>query len=153
VNTTATTVNFAGAATTLAMGTAAGNTTVSGTLTTNVIRETPTTATVTTNAITVNLNASSSIQKVTGLTGNLTVNVTNPLLTAGIYTLTIMVTQGATGYYPSVLNITAAAQTIKWQGGTAPTPTSTAGKIDLFSFILSYDGSAWTVFGSSNLNY
>jgi hypothetical protein len=141
----------------ITLSTSAGNTTVSGTLTTNVIRELPTTATVATNAITVDLNASTSIQRVAGssLTGNLTVNVTNPIVgvTAGIYTITIVLTQSTTGRIPSVLQIGGTGQTIKWQGGTAPTGTSVSGKIDLFSFILLWDGSAWTVFGSSNLNY
>jgi hypothetical protein len=65
--------------------------------------------------------------------------------------VTVIVTQGATPYIPSALQIAGSAQTIKWAGGAAP--AGTASKIDIFSFVLLRTGSAWTVFGSSSLNF
>lgn len=39
--------------------------------------------------------------------------------------------------------------TVKWSGGTAPTLTTTAGKIDTFSF-LCYDGTNWLGYFTGN---
>lgn len=85
---------------------------------------------------------------------NFTVNLTNaPTDNGYAITISVFVTQGATGYYPSAFQIAGSAQTIKWIGGSAPTPTSSSGKIDIFSFTCVRRSSAWTVFGSANLNY
>jgi hypothetical protein len=70
-----------------------------------------------------------------------------------IMTINVFVTQGSTGYIPSALSIAGSAQTIKWSGGAAPTPTSSAGRIDAYSFTLVRISSAWTVLGSPNLNW
>jgi hypothetical protein len=48
--------------------------------------------------------------------------------------MAFLVTQGSTGYIPTTLNLNGASQTIRWVGGSAPTPTSSAGKIDIFNF-------------------
>jgi len=85
---------------------------------------------------------------------NFTLNLTNAPTTNGkAITVTLAVVQGATGYIPSALQVAGSGQTIKWQGGSAPTPTSSAGKIDMFSFTLIRRGSAWTVLGSSLVNF
>ena len=90
----------------------------------------------------------------TAPTANWTVNVTNVPTTADMaYTIVVFCTQGATGYYPSTFQVGGSGQTIKWQGGSAPTPTSTAGKIDIFSFTLVRKSGAWVVFGSSVLAF
>lgn len=68
--------------------------------------------------------------------------------------LTLLVTQGATGYKPlSTINLNGADVTIKWSAGIVPTPTSTAGAIDIFSFTLVRRGDAWIVLGASSLNF
>ena len=68
-------------------------------------------------------------------------------------TVVAMITQGATGRIPSAVQIDGAAQTLRWLGGTAPTPTSSAGKIDIFNFTLIRSGSSWIVLGNSSLNF
>jgi len=66
-------------------------------------------------------------------------------------TVSIVVSQGATGYIPSAFQIDGAAQTIKWSGGSAPGATNS--KIDIFSFSLFRRSNAWTVFGAVSANY
>ena len=90
----------------------------------------------------------------TAPSSNFTVNLTNaPTDNGKAITIVIFVTQGSTGYYPSVVQVAGAGQTIKWANSAAPVPTSSAGKIDIFSFTFIRRSSAWTVFGSSNLGY
>lgn len=85
---------------------------------------------------------------------NFTVNLTNaPTANGRALSVVLFVTQGATGYIPSALQVEGSAQTIKWLGGSAPTPTSSAGKIDVFSFTLIRRASAWTVLATSSLNF
>jgi hypothetical protein len=85
----------------------------------------------------------------------MTVNVTNvPTTVSKIMTINIFVTQGSTGYIPSTFQIQGVGQTIKWAGGSAPTPTSSDGKIDIFSFTMQRtSGGAWLVYGASSLNF
>jgi hypothetical protein len=85
----------------------------------------------------------------------MTFNVTNvPTTTSRIMTINVFVTQGSTGYIPSTFQIGGASQTIKWANGGAPTPTSSAGKIDIFSFTMQRtSGGAWLVYGAASLNF
>jgi hypothetical protein len=87
----------------------------------------------------------------------MTFNATNvPTDASKIMTINVLVTQGSTGYIPTVFQIAGASNTIRWAGGSAPTPTSSAGKIDIFSFTLqrtSGGSPAWIVYGSSSLNF
>ncbi len=91
----------------------------------------------------------------TAPTAAMTFNVTNvPTTVSKIMTINVFVTQGSTGYIPSTFQIGGSGQTIKWAGGTAPTPTSSAGKIDIFSFTMQRtSGGAWLVYGASSLNF
>jgi hypothetical protein len=87
---------------------------------------------------------------------NMTFNVTNAPTTNGrIFTMNVLVTQGATGYIPNVntFTINGSAVVPRWAAGVAPTPTSSAGKIDVFTFTFLYRSSAWIVFASSNVNF
>jgi hypothetical protein len=113
--------------------------------------EIATAGTITTNVMTLDWTAT-NIHYVSSPSANFTINVTNaPTTNDRALAVTVMVTQGATPYIASALQIGGVAQTIKWAGGA--TPAGTASKIDIFSFILLRTGSAWTVFGSSSLNY
>lgn len=90
----------------------------------------------------------------TAAPANYTINLTNvPADTNKALTFSVMQVQGSTGYYPTTLQVDGVAQTIKWAGGTAPTPTSTSGKIDIFNFSLIRVGSSWVVLGSGNTGY
>ena len=160
-------VGMSGALTTTGLITANGGLTTSGTLTvsggatftgtTDVqeLRETVVDVTLSSNAGTLNWTAGNIYYIATAPTGNMTFNVTNvPTDASKIMTINVLTTQGSTGYIPSTFQIGGAAQTIKWAGGSAPTPTSSAGKIDIFSFTMQRtSGGAWIVYGSSSLNF
>jgi hypothetical protein len=54
---------------------------------------------------------------------------------------TFMVTQGATAYYNSAVQIDGSSVTPKWQGGTAPTSGNASG-IDIYNYVIIKTGSA-----------
>jgi hypothetical protein len=84
----------------------------------------------------------------------MTFQITNAPTTDGrVFTVNVLVTQGTTGYIPTTLTLNGSAVTIKWAGGTAPTPTSSSGKIDIFTFNIVRRASAFTALGSANLNF
>jgi hypothetical protein len=84
----------------------------------------------------------------------MTWQITNAPTTDGrVFTINVMVTQGATGYIPTTFTINGNAVTMKWAAGVAPTPTSSNGKIDIFSLTILRRASAYTLLGSANLNF
>lgn len=128
--------------------------TVAGTATVQQIREKVTDSSISTSVMTCDYSTGSIFYQSTNPSANFTVNVTNaPTDNGYAITISVFVTQGVTGYIPNALQVAGSSQTIKWAGGTAPTPTSSSGKIDLFTFTLIRRSSAWTVLGSANLNY
>jgi hypothetical protein len=89
---------------------------------------------------------------------NMTWNITNAPTTDGrVFTVNVFVTQGSTGYIPASANLTINGSTptgnIKWAAGLAPTPTSSSGKIDIFTLVIVRRASSYTVLGSANLNF
>ena len=81
-----------------------------------------------------------------GGSGDITANFTNLGLTAEYGTnLTVIINQGATPYEVTAVQIGGAAQTINWQGGSAP--TGNANGIDSFSFTILNDGGTYVVLG------
>jgi hypothetical protein len=135
--------------------TATGGATFTGTLDVQELRENVVDVTLASNVGTLNWTAGNIYYIGTAPTGNMTLNVTNvPTDVSKIMTINVFVTQGATGYIPTLFQIAGASNTIRWAGGTAPTPTSSAGKIDIFSFTMQRtSGGAWIVYGSSSLNF
>jgi hypothetical protein len=106
------------------------------------------------NTVTLDYNTGNIFYLTNTLSANATVAMTNVPSTNGrITTVNLMVPQGATGYIPSTLTVNGTSVTIKWAQGLTPTPTSTSGKIDIFSFTLLYRASAYTAFASINANY
>lgn len=106
--------------------------------------------TITSNATTLDLNSGNVGFVATAPSANFTLNLTNAPTTNGrAITATVLVTQGATGRIPNALQIAGVGQTIRWQGGAAPTATNTTNDIDIFSFTLVRRSNAWTVFGSA----
>lgn len=94
-----------------------------------------------------------AIVNITGiLTANFTVNVTNlPTNALRSYTITIAIPQGATGYYPNVLQVAGVGQTINWANSTVPIP-GISPKQDVATFTIFNtsvtDGSpSWRVYG------
>jgi len=91
----------------------------------------------------------------TAPSGAMTFNVTNvPTEGSKIMTINVIVTQGSTGYIPTTFQIAGASQTIRWLGSAAPTPTSSANKIDIFNFTMQRtSGGSWIVYGAASLNF
>jgi hypothetical protein len=119
------------------------------------VSETVVDVTLSTNTATLDWTAGNVYYIATAPTAAMTFNVFNvPTTVAKIMTINVFVTQAATGYIPSAFQIGGVAQTIKWVNGAAPTPTSSVGKIDIFSFTMQRtSGGAWLVYGASSLNF
>lgn len=82
----------------------------------------------------------------TSANGNFTVNLTNLNLNSGYATtITIVIAQGATGYYPNAVQIAGASQTLNWQGNTTPTPSTN--RTDVVSFSILNNGGTYIVLG------
>ncbi len=128
---------------------------ISGYFDAESVREIVTDSTITTSVLTSDFLVGSISFQATAPSSNFTINITNaPTDNGRAITATVFVTQGATGYIPNAVQVGGSAvSALKWAGGSAPTPTSSAGKIDIFSFVLVRRGSAWTAFGSATLNY
>jgi hypothetical protein len=79
---------------------------------------------------------------------NFTVNITNvPTTINQVTTVSLIITQGGTGYYPNVLQIDGTAQTINWIGNVTPTPS--VNRNDIVSFTLIRTAApAWIVTGA-----
>ena len=80
------------------------------------------------------------------ISANFTLNLTNvPTTNDKVITITLILSQGVTGYYPNALQIDGVSQTIKWTNNSLPTPS--VSRIDVASFSLIRTGSAWVVLG------
>lgn len=132
-----------------------GGASFSGTTDVQELREQVVDVTLSSNAGTLDWSAGNIYYIGTAPTGNMTLNATNvPTDNSKIMVVNLFVTQGSTGYIPGTFQIGGASQTIRWAGGNTPTPTSSAGKIDVFSFTLQRTSSGtWIVYGNANLNY
>jgi len=135
--------------------TVTGGAAFSGTTDIQEMRETVVDVTLSSNVGTLDWTAGNIYYIATAPSANMTFNATNvPSDNSKIMTINVFVTQGSTGYVPTLFQIAGSSQTIRWAGGSAPTPTSSAGKIDIFSFTLQRtSGGAWIVYGSSSLNF
>ena len=108
-------------------------------------------------AETISTNASTAVYNYTTASGNFTLNVRrtsattlDTYLTVGdSVTIVWAVTNGATPYYLTALTIDGNAQTVKWQGGSAPT-AGNANSVDVYVFtILKTDATpTYVVLGS-----
>jgi hypothetical protein len=90
--------------------------------------------------------ANGHVHYLTAPAGDITANFTNLGLTAEYATnLTVIIDQGNTQYEVTAVQIGGAAQTIVWQGNSAP--TGTANGVDSFSFTILNDGGTYVVLG------
>lgn len=128
-------------------GSISGNLTISGNVTTNGIFtfntsyvEDYSTVTITTNTLTLNLSNSCVFS--TNLNSNITtLSLTNyPSTTSQVANFTLILSADGTAR-----TVTWPAS-FKWPGGTAPTLTSTSGKIDVFTFFTLDNGTTWQAF-------
>ena len=110
-------------------------------------------ATVSATAATGTINFDAATQAViyytTNASGNWTMNVRGSstltldsmMQTGQSLTVAFLVTNGATAYYPTALNVDGSAVTPKWQGGTAPA-AGNASSIDVYSYTIIKTGDA-----------
>jgi hypothetical protein len=152
---TATTLNTSGLITAPGGLTASGAVSLSGTVDIQELREQIVDVTLASNVGTLDWTAGNIYYIATAPTASMTLNATNiPTDSAKAMTINVVVTQGSTGYIPTVFQIAGTNQTIRWAGGVTPTPTSSAGKLDIYTFtMLRTSGGAWIVLGSYNLNF
>jgi hypothetical protein len=131
-----------------------GNLTISGRLNVQEMREDLIDNTLSSNIATLDYNTGNIFYIGTAPSANWTVSLTNvPTDDGKVFTASIFQVQGATGYYPSVMNINGTGTTIKWAQGTTPTPTNSAGKIDVWNFTVIRRSGVYTVLGNFNFNF
>lgn len=131
------------------------NLTVSGTTQVAEIVEVITDVTQSTNAVTLDFATGGIFYRTsTNFSANFTVNITNAPTTDGrTFTVTLFQTQGATGYRPATLTVNAGAVTIKWLESFTPIPTSTNGKVDIFTFTLVRRSGTYECFATMAANF
>jgi hypothetical protein len=113
-------------------------------------------ATAATGTIAYDVTTQSVLYYTTSAAANWTVNfrassgtsLNTALATGQSVTVAFLVTQGATAYYNSAVQVDGVAVTPKWQGGTAPT-AGNASSVDVYVYTIVKTGSAaFTVFAS-----
>jgi len=152
---TSTTINASGLITAPGGLTASGAVSLSGTVDIQEMREQIVDVTLASNVGTLDWTAGNIYYVAAAPSGNMTFNATNvPADSSKALTINVLVTQGSTGYIPTTFQIAGTSQPIRWAAGTAPTATSSAGKLDIFTFtLLRTSAGAWIVLGSYNLNF
>ena len=133
-----------------------GGAAFSGTTDVQELREQVVDVTLTSNAGTLDWTSGNIYYIGTAPSGAVTLNLTNvPTDVSKMMSINVFMVQGSTGRVPSTLTINGGgSETIRWIGGSAPTPTSSAGKIDIFSFTMQRTSAgAWIIYGSSALNF
>jgi hypothetical protein len=85
----------------------------------------------------------SDVWYLTSLSANFVPNFTNVPTTAGrTTTLTLILVQGGTPYYPTSVQINGTGYSITWAGGSAPTPR--ASKVEFATFIVTNPSGSFT---------
>ena len=124
--------------------------------TSNILETVTVSATAATGTIAYDVTTQSVLYYTTDASGNFTVNFRgssgtslNTIMATGeSLSATFLVTNGATAYYNSALQIDGSSVTPKWQGGTAPT-SGNASSIDAYTYVIIKTGSAtFTVLAS-----
>jgi len=126
-----------------------GSATAIGAKLVNAVEKVTISATAATGTIAYDVTTQSVLYYTTNASANWTLNVRgnasntlNSLMVTGeSLTLVFLVTNGATAYYQSALQIDGASVTPKWQGGTAPT-SGNASSIDAYTITIVKTGSA-----------
>ena len=82
----------------------------------------------------------------TSVGANFTANFTNLNLSSGYATsVSIIIVQGGTGYYPNAVQINGVSQTLNWQGNT--NPTASTSRTDVVTFSIINNSGTYTVLG------
>jgi hypothetical protein len=117
--------------------------------TSNIIETATVSATAATGTINYDVTTQSVLYFTTNASGNFTVNFRgssgtslNTIMSTGeSMSVTFLVTNGATAYYNSAVQVDGSSVTPKWQGGTAPT-SGNASSIDSYTYVIIKTGSA-----------
>lgn len=128
--------------------------TVSGRTDVAEIREAVSSVSVSGGTLTCNYNNACVfyVASMSGVSANFTVNITNiPTDNNYAMTISIIVNQSSTGYYPSVLQIAGTPVSIRWVNDS--TPSVNASKIDIYNFTLIRVSDGWIALGSASNNY
>jgi hypothetical protein len=133
-----------------------GSTSKIAVIPTNIAEPATVSATAATGTIAYDVTTQSVLYYTSDASGNWTVNFRgssgtslDTLMTTGqVITAAFLVTNGATAYYNSAVQVDGSAVTPKWQGGTAPA-AGNASSIDVYTYTIVKTGSAaFTVFAS-----
>lgn len=139
-----------GTATTFtALQTFAGTSSNADLKTSNLIETATVSATAATGTINYDITTQSVLYFTTNASGNFTVNFRgssgtslNTIMATGeSMSVTFLVTNGATAYYNSAVQVDGSSVTPKWQGGSAPT-SGNASSIDSYTYVIIKTGSA-----------
>jgi hypothetical protein len=139
-----------GTATTFtALQTFAGTSSNADLKTSNIIETATVSATAATGTIAYDITTQSVLYYTTNASANWTVNFRGSvgtsldtiMATGESISVTFLVTQGATAYYNSAVQVDGSSVTPKWQGGTAPT-SGNASSIDSYTYVLVKTGTA-----------
>ena len=139
-----------GTATTFtALQTFAGTASNADLKTSNIIETATVSATAATGTIAYDITTQSVLYYTTNASANWTVNFRGSsgtsldtlMATGESMSVTFLVTQGATAYYNSAVQVDGSSVTPKWQGGTAPT-SGNASSIDSYTYVIIKTGSA-----------
>jgi hypothetical protein len=146
-----------GTATTFtALQTFAGTSSNAALKTSNILEVATVSATAATGTINYDMTTQSVLYYTTDASGNFTVNFRgssgtslNTIMATGeSLSATFLVTNGATAYYNSAVQVDGSSVTPKWQGGTAPT-SGNASSINSYTYVIIKVGSAsFTVLAS-----
>jgi hypothetical protein len=146
-----------GTATTFtALQTFAGTSSNADLKTSNILETATISATAATGTIAYDVTTQSVLYYTTNASGNFTVNFRgssgtslNTIMATGeSISATFLVTNGATAYYNSAVQVDGSSVTPKWQGGSAPT-SGNANSIDAYTYVIFKTGSAaFTVLAS-----
>ena len=133
-----------------------GSTSKIAVIPTNIVEPATVSATAATGTIAYDVTTQSVLYYTSNASANWTVNFRgssgtslNTLMTTGqMITVAFLVTQGATAYYNSAVQVDGSSVTPKWQGGTPPA-AGNASSIDVYTYTIVKTGSAaFTVFAS-----
>ena len=139
-----------------ALQTFSGSTSVAASKFTNIKEVATVSATAATGTIAYDVTTQSVLYFTTDASGNFTVNFRgssgtslDTLMSTGeSLSVTFLVTNGATAYYNSAVQVDGNSVTPKWQGGSAPT-SGNASSIDSYTYVIFKTGSAtFTVLAS-----
>ena len=138
----------------------AGSSSVSALKTPNIAEVDTISATAATGTINYDVTTQSVLFYTTNASGNWTLNfrgssgtsLNTVMQTGESISATFLVTQGATAYYNSVVQIDGSTVTPKWQGGTAPT-SGNASSVDCYTYVIQKTGSATYVVLASQTKF